>query len=160
MGVGQRICLRRTVVSAAWRDGGPRGTASPFAATVPLSRSLRRMPDEYSPYTWKITCVMSSPFYDNSSTKWKQTHSPQCSTRGPSGSRVGAPTGRGNLGALQMYGDAHATAGLETENCYQHAEHYYRVMRKNNSQPRKNKRSRQNGAPKYIPRLPPPLRWQ
>jgi hypothetical protein len=26
--------------------------ASPFAATVPLSRSVHQMPDEYSPYTW------------------------------------------------------------------------------------------------------------
>ena len=25
--------------------------ASPFAATVPLSRSVQQMPDEYSPYT-------------------------------------------------------------------------------------------------------------
>ena len=52
MGVGQRICLWCKVVYCGLARRSALGTASPFAATVPLSRSLHQMPDEYSPYTW------------------------------------------------------------------------------------------------------------
>ena len=92
------------------------------------------MPDEYSHLTVELACKMRQAFYDNSSTKWKQSilaMLKQTPIRFP----VGAPNGASMQKArYQMYVTLAQTAALtgdavETENCYQHAEHYYRVMK-------------------------------
>jgi hypothetical protein len=58
----------------------------------------------------------------------------QGSNRPPSGSRLGPQQGVNAKARYQMYltlAQAAALTGdaVETENCYQHAEHYYRVMK-------------------------------
>jgi hypothetical protein len=58
----------------------------------------------------------------------------QSSNRPPSGSRSGPQQGVNAKARYRMYvtlAQAAALTGdvVEAENCYQHAEHYYRVMR-------------------------------
>jgi Domain of unknown function (DUF4167) len=88
------------------------------------------MPDEYSPYTWSWHAKCARPFM----TTHRQNGSRAFSNRSPSGSRSGPQQGVNAKARYRMYvtlAQAAALTGdaVETENCYQHAEHYYRVMR-------------------------------
>jgi hypothetical protein len=63
----------------------------------------------------------------NASTRWSRL-APKAKTRNPAGS-INARTSYEKYVTLAR---AAASAGdtIETENCYQHAEHYFRVMSK------------------------------